>query len=134
MIFGLWSQHFARWMVTQVGGIWTTDTKSVAKAQLLCEQMGFVDKKAAAGRENQNRIAQHNAARAQQSGLALPPGGFSVPGQDGRPVQMAQKPISGDGPPLIQVIDPRWIVAEIGRDGLPKGQKKRAEQTEKESA
>ena len=127
MIFGLWSQHFTRWMVTQVGGIWTTDAKAVAKAQLICEQMGFVDRKAAANRENQNRVAQYNAARQQQSGLALPKSGFSVPGHDGRPIQMAQQPVAGDGPPLIQVTDPQWVVAEIGRDGLPKGYKRSAE-------
>ena len=63
----------------------------------------------------------------QQTGLSLPPGGFSVPGQDGRPIQMAQKPIAGDGPELVRAIDPQWVVAEIGRDGLPKGFKKSVE-------
>ena len=41
MIYGLWSERITRWMVTQVSGIWTTDMKLVAKAQLLCQQMGF---------------------------------------------------------------------------------------------
>ena len=122
-IWGMWSEKYERWYISQIGVIFTSNEKRIVSAQHVSATTGLAQQRQAASRENHARMNQWQAAQQKKTGIQVPkllgPDGRPIPGREVGPIPEQLAGVPG-APQMIVVDDPKWVVAEILSDGMPR--------------